>query len=492
MRDANTDHLRNTAIYLAARGIPGVMLFPLILIFTRMLEPAAYGRYAIVLSAICLANAGVFQWLRFAVIRYVPGGEDLDRTKSTVLTTSLVLLGALAVVGSVLMLVPHASDWRPVLLAAWVLTSAQVLFDLSCEYTRITLRPWRYMAMQMIRAGLWLGLGPLLIVAGWGWEGPVYGLACAMFVAVLLLARRDWQGTRLRIDPALLGQFWSYGMPIALTVLLATAMTSVDRILLATLYSEDAAGVYSVAVDLVSQTVTLLMMAVNMAILPAAVTAWERSGSKAAMEQMRANASLLLAVGLPAVVGLTVLAPAIVDCLLGESFRAGARALIPVVAVGGALGCLKAFHYDAAFQLARQTRPQLVIAIGVFVLSVGLNLLCVPRWGAPAAAWVMFVTAGVGLVTTALVGRRYVRLPLAVDSLWRVVLASAVMGASLLPLRQISSPGALAAMIVGGLCVYVAVLVLTDFQGWGITVVRRVIGCRIVRVVDVTSTPETP
>ena len=51
------------------------------------------------------------------------------------------------------------------------------------------------------------------------------------------------------------------------------------------------------AVDFTSQTLTLLLVVVNMAMFPLAVRAWERRGLAAAQEQMLSNASLLLALG---------------------------------------------------------------------------------------------------------------------------------------------------------------------------------------------------
>jgi len=70
---------------------------------------------------------------------------------------------------------------------------------------------------------------------------------------------------------------------------------------------------------------------------------------------MRHNASLLVAIGLPCVVGLTVLAPGIAHNFFGESFRAAAIQIIPLIALGAFLEGLKAYHFDSAFQFVHQT-----------------------------------------------------------------------------------------------------------------------------------------
>ncbi len=65
---------RHTAIYLAARGLPGILAFLALPLFTHLLSPAAYGRYALVLATVNLLNALLFQWLRLASCAICPPG----------------------------------------------------------------------------------------------------------------------------------------------------------------------------------------------------------------------------------------------------------------------------------------------------------------------------------------------------------------------------------------------------------------------------------
>src|SRR5687768_1010555 len=64
--------LSHAAIYLVARGVPGVVAFLAIPLFTRLLDPAAYGRYALVIATVATLNALLFQWLRLSLSRYLP------------------------------------------------------------------------------------------------------------------------------------------------------------------------------------------------------------------------------------------------------------------------------------------------------------------------------------------------------------------------------------------------------------------------------------
>src|SRR5262249_27850666 len=146
--------------------------------------------------------------------------------------------------------------------------------------------------------------------------------------------RNDWTDARLFIDRKILATIAQYGIPISVTVALATVISSSDRFLIASMLGEYHAGLYSVAVDLTSQTLTLLMIVINMAMFPLAVRAYEEHGTEAAAQQMKHNAALLMGVGVPAAVGLIVIAPGISNAFLGEAFRGAAATIIPLVAIG--------------------------------------------------------------------------------------------------------------------------------------------------------------
>src|SRR4051794_10850449 len=129
--------LSHAAIYLVARGLPGIIAFLAIPLFTRLLEPADYGRYALVIATASLINALVFQWLRLSLVRYLPAyKQDAPRLKSTLLTTTGLLILVLALAIAVVFLIPALRPWRGVSIACWMLLAVQALFELCCEHAR--------------------------------------------------------------------------------------------------------------------------------------------------------------------------------------------------------------------------------------------------------------------------------------------------------------------------------------------------------------------
>ena len=458
--------LSHAAIYLVARGLPGIVAFLAIPLFTRLLNPADYGKYFLVVAAAGLINALLFQWLRLSLVRYLPGataGEDAQRLKSTLLTTTVLLVGGLGLLAAVLCVTPGLGAWRSVVAACWILLAAQAVFEMASEYARAALAPWRYMALHLARSGAMIGLGALLVLAGMNWWGPLLGTAAGMALGVAIVSRGDWRDARLTMHAAELRKLARYGVPLSLTVGLTIVIMTADRFLIDFFLGKHATGLYAVAVDFTMQTLLVLMVAISMAVFPVAIRAFEREGQAAAQEQMRWNAVLLLAVGLPCVVGLTVLAPGIANVFFGPSYRAAAAQIVPLVALGAFLNGFKAFHFDAAFQFAHRTIQQVWIVLFAAAFCIALNLLLIPRWGIRGAAVATVATYVVSIGITAVVGRRHFVLPWPARESVIIAIAAGVMALALYPLRGHVGAAAVVAQIAGGAAVYGAALVAMNF-----------------------------
>lgn len=458
--------LSHAGIYLLARGLPGIVAFLAIPIFSHLLEPADYGHYALVAATVSVLNALLFQWLRLSLIRYMPAYKgDPATLKSTLATAALLQIGALGILALVLSALPISHSIRPYIIPCWLLLAVQALFETACEYSRAVIKPWRVMAFQLWRSLAFIGLGATLVATGWSWFGPLAGMSVGMFVAILLAWREDWKGVKLKIHRPTLAKVTQYGVPLSMTVALTIVIASSDRFLIERYLGPAAAGVYSAASDFTSQTLTLLMMVINMAIYPLALRAWENEGKEAAQEQMRSNASLLMAVGVPCVVGLALLSPGIAQCFFGRSFRSAAVDVIPLVSVGAFVAGFKAFHFDAAFQFVHRTIYQVWIVLFVAIVNIGLNAVAIPLWGINGSAVATLLAYVLSIGLTIGYGRRHLSLPIPLKAAGQVLLAGGVMGVLLFPFRLHTSPLAVGVQIAGGGVVYVVVLVAGNFLG---------------------------
>jgi O-antigen/teichoic acid export membrane protein len=438
------------------------------LVLTHLLSPAEYGTYALVLASVAVVNAIAFQWLRSGARRFLAAGEHL---RAEVLPTIGVAYGTIVLVaaGVILLAVPvlRSHVTSVLLLLGGCLLVVQTWYELNTEIVLAEINPSRYGAVALSRALIAAGLGVTLCWLGFGATGALVGAIAGFTLPGLALCRLYWRGLgRLASSRSLLTSLLAYGGPLTASYALQFVMDSADRLLLGWLASTAAVGIYAVAYDLSQQSINFAMVAVNLAAFPMAVRALETESREAALAQLRIQIVLLALLALPGAVGLTLLAPQIGTTLLGERFSSSAAALVPIIVAGAACCGFKAFYFDLAFQLAKQTRPLILIGAVGAVLNTVLNLLLIPGHGPAGAAIASTATFAVALLASAALGRPLFPLPFPWIELAKVGLITLVM-ALIVKLVSLPLSGSLALWIplAAGIAVVAAGTLTLDVAG---------------------------
>ena len=465
--------LRHSVLYLLARGLPGAINFLAIAVYTRLLTPEEYGRYALVIAGVGFCNVVLFQWLKLSLLRFLPAHlQNPAPLLSTVLAGFSTLALLTGVAGLLLACLWVDSTWRGLVLIAVPLLWLQAWFELNLELARSRLHPVRYGLMNGVKAVSALGLGVWAVLWGLGTYGPLLGLLVGTLLTVLLWGRREWSIGRVP-SLNLLRDLLSYGLPLTATFALSFVVNTSDRFLIARLLGEGPAGIYAAAYDVGQQTLTLLMMVVNLAAYPLAVRALEQKGPEAAQRQLRQNATLLLAVALPAAVGLAVLAPNVTAVFLGTSFQEGTVPLLSWVSLASLLSGIRAYHFDLAFQLGRYTLGQLWVVAAAAVLNLVLNLWWIPRLGVLGAAYATFAAYFLALLLSVVLGRRVLPMPIPYRDGLKIALASLLMGLLLWPSLKYQGAYALVTQVTVGAVAYAVLVWFLNVGGYRTKLLRR-------------------
>jgi O-antigen/teichoic acid export membrane protein len=457
-----------SARYFVASGAPALINFAALAVYTRLLSPSEFGRAAVVLASVALANAMLFQWLRSALRRFVRASDqDAKSVLGTVRWLFLATVGVacVAVAGFVFTRGHVGIEASLVLLGLCILTF-QAWYELSLEIVLADLQPWRYGAFGLVKAVTSFVCGVSLVRAGFGAEGLLSGVALGYGVPGLAQLLVYWRGAG---KPAAwrttARALMVYGLPLTATFSMQFVIDSSDRLLLSVLRSQAEVGPYAAAYDLSWQALTVLMMVVNLAAFPLAVRALEQHGWEAAKLQLRHHAVLLMALALPATVGMALLARNIGLVFFGAAFREDAARLIPVLAAGLFLSGIKGYYFDAGLQLARKTTRLVVVALLASLANIALNLLLIPSLGALGAAWATLGAYLVAFVASVVATMQVVRLPLPWVQWGKVVVATASMALVLIPLREYDGPVALAIQVGAGCAAFLLVSGLLDLDG---------------------------
>ena len=455
--------LRHSLLYLLGRGLSGVIGFVALAIYTRLLPAELYGRYALVVAAVNLAYAVLFQWLRLGLLRFLPAyGDRPEPLLATLLAGYGIMAGLGLAIGGLTGLLAPDAGWRGLALVAVLLLWTQAWFELNLNLAQSQLAPTRYGLLALAKAVLALAAGTGLILLGSGAAGPLLGQTLGMLLPGLVLARVAWRGIRPRPMPGLTRALLAYGLPLTLTFALNFVISSSDRFLVAWYLGTEAAGTYAAGYDLGWVAVISLMTVVNLAGYALVMRALENDGPMAAQRQLQQNGLLLLAVALPALTLVVTLAPNIARVVLGAPFRAEGARLLPWIGVAACLAGAMLYYTNLAFQLSRQTLGQLWVSLAAALLNLALNGLWIPRFGLLGAAWATLSAYGLGLVLGWWLGRRVFPLPMPPADALKPVGAALAMALALWPCRSWRGPVALGAEVGLGLLVYALALGLLD------------------------------
>jgi O-antigen/teichoic acid export membrane protein len=315
----------------------------------------------------------------------------------------------------------------------------------------------------------------LVTCGGMGAAGLMLGMligACLALLPDLLMMLRGLA----RPDPAIVREMGAFGGPLVVCYAMNAAQSYGDRLFLERLSGADAVGIYAVAGGIVDRAVTLVFMAVTLGAFPLAVDAVERDGPAGGRRQLLANATALLALGVPAAAGIACLAEPIATVLVGPEFRAGVIGLIPWLALLSLLRGITIHYLDHALHLGERTDLFLYTIGPAALLSLLLNALLIPLFGLAGALAAAFAAQLLALVCTAVIGRRVFPIGFPWAQAIRVAIATAVMVGVLEHLSIPDDVVGIVLAIVAGLLAYTVTALLLDTGGarrWLVDAVQR-------------------
>jgi O-antigen/teichoic acid export membrane protein len=461
--------LRSIFGYAPSNLIPAAVAVAMIAVFSRLLPPDEFGRYAVGQSLVLIGQALAFYGLQVSLTRFYARQQEIDGGARLLATGYACYAGCAAAAAALLAIGILVLDPEPRLAATlWLALPVLLLRGLvtiNLAAHRGALRVARY---NLVECGHNLAgfAFSLLLVGhyGAGAEGLMLGLlggACIGLLPDLRLMARSLG----RPDPAILREMRAFGGPLVVCYALNSAQAYADRLLLERFAGAAVVGLYAAAAGIVDRAVTLVFMAVTLGAFPLAIEALERHGVEAARRQLLANATALLALGVPAATGLACLSVPIATVLVGPDYRAGVIAVMPWIAL---LSLLRGFtiHYlDHALHLGRRTDLFLYTVGPAAALSLTLNLLLIPWLGLAGAVVTALASQTLALLSTAVIGRRVFPIGFPVGQAARVAAATIVMAGALRLLDPAPDIEGLALAVASGVLAYAAAALMVNVGG---------------------------
>lgn len=451
--------ISDSFLYILVRIGNGVFAVAILAVFTRLLTPHDYGQYALAI-AITTASSGVlFQWLNSAIGRFYPMYLN-DPTEVMIVanrgfwlcTVTAFLLFLVALCFYKLLGV------EPVLLLIlFLITVALGRHNFELEVATAQSSPLRYGILSWAKSAGALITGFMLIQFGTGELGALLGFLIGLVFALFAAHQKPHIQARLdHVDKNLTVNLFRYGLPLSINFFAILIVDLGDRFMIASLLGPAQVAPYAVGYDLVQLTMGPIMNVFFLVAFPRIVRAFESKQEKPSRIFLYILGSRLIAVGLPAAVGVGLLATEICDFVFGYEYRKIAATIMPWLAAAIFVGAFKISFLDIPFLLRNATKYQGYIAIFMAAINIYLNFLLLPHYGVIGAAWATLSAFLVGGILSWLFGRSLLSLPNLSSVFFGSAAASATMAAVLYFLPLSTSIFWLLAKGVLGALIYAA------------------------------------
>jgi O-antigen/teichoic acid export membrane protein len=433
---------RHLIAYLPVYLAQALVGFGSVAVFTRILEPAEYGRYVLILAGASLAATLLFTWLDAAIARHHARSAARGHLAGH-LWTAWRLYAVLALIGGALavfalFVLPVGGTLKTAIAFAIANTVIRSGLSVALETRRAAGEAWRYSLLETFTLSGGFALGVVFIMAGgMGAAGPFAGLALASLIALaidgpvlLSKAKRD------RADVKRSLTFFAYGAPVAVSCLFEHLLVIGDRFVIAGFLGEAATGAYAAGYGVADRSINILFLWLGATTGPLLISALEHKGKAAAQAVAQRTASLMALLGFPAAAGLVLVSEPAARVLIGPEIALAAASIMPFIAVAGLMNGIMTYYFHEAFVLGRQPRVMATVMLTAAAGNLVLNLILIPHLGIMGAAIATVSTYGAALIACIIIGRRIFVLPVPLGDWARAALATGIMAVAILALPE--------------------------------------------------------
>ncbi|GLQ24241.1 hypothetical protein GCM10007853_21150 [Algimonas ampicilliniresistens] len=425
--------LRHLGGYAPVKLTAALTSFGGIFVFTRLLSPSEYGRYALMFSVMALLHLLTLTWVEAAAFRF--GGKiRTEEDRRNHFRTAMTLLGlsslmALVLAAALTVIVWDQPQYRAFLPWIAVLMPANTLVKIAMEAHRAEQRVRRYAFSAIIKLLMGFFAGILLAwLSGLGAVAPIAGLVCGAVVGLALEGRSViTKGRKGRTDRETLRCWMIFGIPASFAFGLDLILSSADRFLIAVYLDEASVGAYAAGYGVADKTVMLVMGWAALAMTPLLMRAYESGDNSELRRRLRDFAKVLLVVGLPVATGIALVSGPLSEAMIGEPLRDAARQIIPWIAFSGLLNGFAAIYFAESFQLTRRTSLRAGLMLFPIVVNIGLNILLIPTFGLMGAVWATALSYAIACLLLGSVARSILPMPVPIKDVMQTVLACTAM-----------------------------------------------------------------
>jgi O-antigen/teichoic acid export membrane protein len=401
VRSNATSFLGSGTVYASTMAAQRAVSFLLLPVFTRVLSPSQYGKLSIALSANAVAVVVFAFGLELAIFRTVVHLADDPRARNRFVRsiwTFLLIAPLVAAVVVTLVMVPFLvtspvlgiDEFGLAMLAASLYVSATTL-PLALLRADRRLRDFVIVNITATVATVGLSL-VLVVVLHAGVTGWLIAINAGSF-ATLIVSMAIVPYRRPRpLDRTIVREALRKSLPVMPHFAAMWSLQLADRVLLAALVATASVGIYSLASN-VATPLLVLLVGVNQAFMPAYAQAGKLNSDANLRSLIEKQVAVISALSLAC----ALLAPVAIKLFLDVRYQSAAGLTSWIVLGYGFIG-LYSIPMNGVTLTHGRSRRIWVVSLAAAVVNLGLIYLFVPDSGLEAAAIASAAGYGVLLV----------------------------------------------------------------------------------------------
>ncbi|WP_170561759.1 oligosaccharide flippase family protein [Ruegeria atlantica] len=396
--------------FFVPRVLSAVFAIAILMVMTKVLGPAEFGRYNLTLLVGTILFSFSFLWLVIAIARFHHAKEFEGRTIATVMGASVVLAFFLVVLSSLVTLV-LPGEWVENLKFAAIFCISHGMHELGAACLRQYHEGPKYAAVTLLRHAIGVALAVGFILNGGGYESAVIGMSIGAAVtggyALLIAFRRSGI-----VVPKLaeLKTYLSFGFPLAIVSSSATFFAMFSQSILAILAGMESVGYFAAAQSLAARTLRLPMGTLSRVIGPSVFEAQEVQGKASSDAVLYRYFSFLMLISMPILAVLIFSADVFANLLFEPAFADQTAGYIRILTLSSFVFGLQGAYLSFAFTRSKKTVLQLIISVTTLLGHAAISYLFIYWLGAKGAAYAFLVSAILSFLVYFQYGRRIDRI----------------------------------------------------------------------------------
>jgi O-antigen/teichoic acid export membrane protein len=433
---------------------------------TKNYPTETYGIFILMSNTLGLLSPVLYMCFDVAVVRFLSGEKQKEiRRRALGSMLSAILVLELIVCGGTFLFAPQLSqlifdDAQYVhfvfLTFFWAFVDAIYLFFLS--YLRASDRIGRYSIIQgalcvvklliIVSAGL-SKQGLEFILIGWIISEIIFSL----YLLYLITGNEGFPFPNF----GEIRKYLAFSVPQIPCVILLWIMGTSDRYFITHFLGLSQTGIYSSSHTLGS-LISLTYAPISFVLFPFISRAWEQKQINVAKNYFEYSTKLFLMIAIPAAAGLTVLSQSLLGILATHEYLAG-WTLVLLISIGTIFSGIFNINVYILLLIKKTIWLPLLMLVSSAV-SIGLNVLLIPRIGITGSAVANIASYFVLALTFSLVNNKVTKYKFDFIFVVKVIAASLVMTGCIIFMKSDNIIETISVIIVGTVVYIIAVLLM--------------------------------